>query len=75
MTSRRKGSKAKASVSAAEVGGGEVLEEGRGEVLEVAEGGHRKSLEVGLAGRGRLDLEVQEVSVKTSSLVPRRWRR
>ena len=67
MTSRRKGREVEAGVSGAEVD--------EGEVLEVAEGGHRKSLEVGLAGRGRLDLEVQEVSVKTSSLVPRRWRR
>ena len=61
------GSEAEAGVSVGKVGGGEVL--------EVAEGGQRKSLEVGLAGRGRLDLEVQESSVKTSSQVLRRWRR
>ena len=78
MTSSRKGSEVEARVGGdeeARVGGDEEAEGGHSLRLVVGSSRtqHSSSLEVGLAGRGRLGLEKQEGSVMTSSLVKRIW--
>ena len=75
MTSSRKGSEVEARVGRDEVGGDEEAEGGHSLRLVVGSSRtqHSSSLEVGLAGRGRLGLEKQEGSVMTSSLVKRMW--